>query len=149
MLILMRHGEASWDTYSDDKGRQLTASGVAFVGQQRVRYQPQLASVQRVISSSYARARQTSALMLEGMPGVEWVIDDRWSPEASLSDAMDSLEEHWVENLLVVTHQPIIGYAVCFLLEGNTCSPEPLLPGQLVTLNLLWPGRASAMRLSL
>nr|WP_232349129.1 phosphoglycerate mutase family protein [Neptunomonas qingdaonensis] len=145
---MMRHGEASWDAVSDME-RQLTPTGVAFVEQQRVRYQPPLASVQRVISSSYARARQTTALMLEGMTDVEWVIDDRWSPEASLSDAMDSLEEHWVENLLVVTHQPIIGYVVCFLLEGNTRFPEPLLPGQLVTLDLLWPGRASAIRLSL
>lgn len=147
MLILMRHGEAGWDAASDSE-RQLTVAGIEFVGQQRVRYQQSLSSVGRVLSSSYARAKQTTALMLEGMSDVEWIIDDRWSPEALLSDAMAALEEHWVENMLVVTHQPLIGNAVAFLLEGNTRAPEPLLPGQLVRLDLLWPGRASAMRLS-
>lgn len=148
MLILMRHGEAGWDAPSDNE-RQLTATGIAFVEQQRVRCQPQLYSIERIISSSYVRARQTAAIMKEGGADIEWIIDDRWSPEASLSDAMKALEEHWVENLLVVTHQPLIGNAVAFLLEGNTRSPEPLLPGQLVAFDLLWPGRASAIRLSL
>lgn len=148
MLILMRHGEASWDASSDNE-RQLTSTGVAFVEQQRLRCQPQLSSIERVVSSSFVRAKQTAALMKEGLSDVEWIIDDRWSPDASLSDAMAALEKHWVDNLLVVTHQPLIGNAVAFLLEGNTSSPEPLLPGQLVALDLLWPGRASAMRLSL
>lgn len=148
MLILMRHGEASWDASSDNE-RQLTSTGVAFVEQQRLRCQLPLSSIERVVSSSFVRAKQTAALMKEGLSDVEWIIDDRWSPDASLSDAMAALEEYWVDNLLVVTHQPLIGNAVAFLLEGNTHSPEPLLPGQLVGLDLLWPGRASAMRLSL
>lgn len=147
MLILMRHGEAGWDASSDNE-RQLTAAGIAFVEQQRGRFQLQLAAVERIVSSSYLRAKQTAALIKDSVPDVEWIIDDRWSPDASLSDAMASLEEHWVDNLLVVTHQPLIGNAVSFLIEGNIQFPEPLLPGHLVALDLLWPGRASAMRLS-
>lgn len=148
MLILMRHGEASWGAPSDYE-RQLTLTGIAFVEQQRLRYRQSLSSVERVVSSSYTRAKQTAVLMLEDICDAEWLIDDRLSPEASLHDAMVALEEHWVENLLVVTHQPLIGYLVTYLLDGNTRSPEPLSPGQIVALELLWPARASAMRLSL
>lgn len=148
MLILMRHGEASWDASSDHE-RELTAAGIAYVGQQRRRYQAQFAAVDRIISSSYVRAKQTASLLFDNPTAVEWIIDDRWSPDASISEAMAALEEHWTESLLVVTHQPLIGCVVPFLIEGDISSPEPLLPGQLVILDLLWPGRASAMRLSL
>lgn len=148
MLVLMRHAEASWEA-ATDKDRELTVAGIDLVVQQRKRFEQQISSVSRVVSSSYVRARQTTALLFEDVSGVEWVIDDRWSPDASINDAMSALEEHWVDNMWVVTHQPLIGYAVPFLIDGNTRSPEPLLPGQLVVLDLLWPGRASAMRIAL
>jgi phosphohistidine phosphatase len=149
MLILMRHGEAGWDAPSDHE-RVLTESGIICIGEQMARYEKSMATVDKVVCSSYFRARQTAALLLKAcMPGADLVIDDRWSPESSVSDAMLALEEHWVDNLLVVTHQPLIGYAVPFLIEGDIRSPEPLLPGQLVVLDVLWPGRASAIRLPL
>ncbi|WP_293266526.1 histidine phosphatase family protein [Neptunomonas sp.] len=148
MLILMRHGEAGWDA-SNDRQRILTSAGVTYVERQIAHYQQSLLSVEKIISSSYVRAVQTASQVSGLVPGVERVVDDRWSPDASLSDAVAALEEHWVDNLLVVTHQPLIGYAVPFLTEGVIHTPEPLLPGQLVVLDLLWPASASAIRLSL
>ncbi|BBB29575.1 SixA phosphatase family protein [Neptunomonas japonica] len=148
MLILMRHGEAGWDA-SSDRERVLTEAGIAYIDRQITHYQQSLLSIEKIISSSYARAKQTASQVHSIIPEAQWVIDDRWSPDAPLSDAIAALEEHWVDNLLVVTHQPLIGYAVPFLAEGVVHTPEPLLPGQLVVLDLLWPASASAIRLSL
>lgn len=147
MLMLIRHGEAGWDASSDEV-RCLTESGIRFVRQQSTRYAAQLAGVERVLCSPFVRTRQTAELLMPHCPQAECVFDLRLTPDASVADALAALEEHWSEQLLVVTHQPLIGYLVNYLEEGSTHSPEPLMPGQAVVLELAWPAPAQAMRLT-
>jgi len=166
MLTLMRHGEASWASETDEQ-RELTEQGVAFVNQQVQHYASRLVSVSRIIASPYYRTRQTASLMATGLnqlrdveksntdsalssqlkDSIDVILDDRLTPDVSIADAVLALEQYWEPELLVVTHQPLIGLLTSYLLHGSVLYPEPLLPGQLVSMEMEWPGAAQGIRI--
>jgi len=146
MLILMRHGEADWNATTDES-RCLTEKGISFVRQQAAEVAGFAPNVSKIICSPYRRTCQTARLMQQSLGGIEIVEDDRLTPDVPVSEAITALEAHWQDNLLVVTHQPLIGYLVSYLIEGDMRSPEPLLPGHRVSLALDWPAAGMATRL--
>lgn len=142
MFILARHAQASWDASSDEQ-RELTCAGRADLQRQVAIYPHYFSVLEKVVVSPFVRTLQTAQLLA---PHIEVVEDSRLTPESSVKDAISALEAHWVDNLLVVTHQPLIGSLICFLEHGGTQMPEPVMPGDCYLYQLLWPGPACAQR---
>jgi phosphohistidine phosphatase len=158
MLTLMRHGEASWASATDEQ-RELTEQGIAFVNEQAKQYANRLAPVTRIIASPFYRTRQTADLVAAHMStlhansgakatgAIEIILDDRLTPDTPIPDAVAALEQYWKPELLVVTHQPLIGLLTSYLLQGSILYPEPFLPGQLISMDMEWPGAAQGIRI--
>ncbi len=148
MIILLRHGEAGHDAPTDEQ-RELTERGIRFVRQQATRYAQALQQIDKVICSPYVRTQQTAKLVRETLADLPYELDSRWIPESPIADAITSLEANAEQNLLIVTHQPLIGYLVSYLLEGNLQHPENLMPGELVILDMDWPAAGMGVRRAL
>ncbi|OUS27459.1 hypothetical protein A9R01_14335 ['Osedax' symbiont bacterium Rs2_46_30_T18] len=147
MFHLMRHAEAGWGAATDSE-RELTAAGKAqltlLAGNQRALFSP----VQKVICSPYLRTRQTALLISQHLEGVDIEYEDDLTPETSSQQALAAIERHWCDNLLVVTHQPLIGNLISLLEQGDLRYPEPVVPGSVYSYIMAWPGPGCAQRRS-
>lgn len=142
-LLLLRHGEAGFDAPSDYE-RCLTNSGVLRLQVMLEAAAAEFAQLERVVHSPYLRTVQTAELVnktqqqrKEQNLGLQPL--DLLTPESSPQAAIDWLSEQEDESLLLVTHQPLIGYLVSLLCEGDLSRPEPMLPGAMVVIELEVP----------
>jgi len=138
-LILLRHGEAGYNAHSDFE-RSLSFRGREQLNSQFQHWQSMLEGVDKVLCSPYLRTRQTAELAMGFCPQAYLAEDDRLVPEGDVTAANAAIEANWSERLLVVTHQPLIGYLVSYYRHGHLQLPEPLMPGQGVCLEMPWPG---------
>ena len=148
MFHLMRHGEASWDAATDSQ-RPLTKAGKAqlmlLAANQAQLFRP----VQKIICSPYLRTRQSAILIAQQFEGIEILCEEDLTPENSPTKALLAIERHWCNNLLVVTHQPLIGNLISLLEQGDLHYPEPVVPGSVYSYVMDWPGPGCAQRHSL
>lgn len=129
-LLLLRHGEAGYDAPSDEL-RPLTANGRLRLEAMLQSASGKLQTVGRIIHSPYLRTTQTAELVQSVCP-LSLEISDRLTPEASPAQLLDWLQaQDGEQDLLLVTHQPLIGNLVSLLCEGDLSRPEPMLPGAL------------------
>jgi len=143
-LLLLRHGEAGFDAPSDYK-RCLTSSGVLRLQVMLETAAAELTHVDRIVHSPYLRTVQTAELVKKEKQkqkeqGLVLQPLDLLIPESSPQAVIDWLSEQEDESLLLVTHQPLIGYLVSLLCEGDLSRPEPMLPGAMVVIDLEVPG---------
>lgn len=118
MLFLMRHGDAVHSAPSDAE-RVLSAAGRQEVLAAAGRLRESEPGIQRILSSPYARARQTAELVSEvlGVAPVEscdWVTPDNEPGETArrLGQLLAGCP-----SALVVTHQPIISRLIMYLTD--------------------------------
>ncbi len=123
-LWLMRHGEAGAPSRRD-ADRELTAHGRQQVAEMAAHLKDQ--PLAGIVCSPYVRARQTTDIVLEVL-GVEkptlivpWLVPDE--PVQSVVRQLDSLPEG---DLLLVSHQPMLGLLGSWLCEGSLAQPLPL-----------------------
>ncbi|PTS86906.1 phosphohistidine phosphatase SixA [Pseudomonas sp. HMWF032] len=131
-LWLLRHGEAEPQARSDAE-RNLTA-----YGRQQVREaanymlgQP----LQAVLVSPYVRAQQTADLFCEalGFSGLRATVP--WlTPESDLRQALRELGGVVLDELLLVTHQPLVGSLAGLLIHGHRQQPLPMNTASLALL---------------
>lgn len=123
-LWLLRHGEAE-PAGRRDADRELTVRGRQQVASMtaHLRGQP----LAGVVCSPYIRARQTADIVLAEL-GIEsaplivpWLVPDE--PVQTAARQLDSLPEG---NILLISHQPLLGLLGSWLCEGNMASPLPL-----------------------
>ena len=145
MFLIMRHGEASWSAPTDFD-RPLTSEGreqlVAMVKQR----QRQLRGISKIVCSPYLRTRQTAAIIAASLNNVDILYDNQLTPENTIAEAIVALEKHWCDQLLVVTHQPLIGNLISFFESGDLSRPEPVLPGSIYSYTMGWPGPDCGLR---
>jgi len=148
MFHLMRHGEASWAADTDSQ-RPLSAAGKAqlmlLAANQTQLFRP----VQKIICSPYLRTRQSAQLIAQQFEGIEILCERDLTPESSPAKALLAIERHWCDNLLVVTHQPLIGNLISLLEQADLHYPEPVVPGSVYSYVMDWPGPGCAQRHSL
>lgn len=137
-IFLMRHGEAGFDAASDIE-RSLTARGLASLDRLVEREAQRLSPVSAILSSPYRRALQTAERVQKrlGVPLLE--PDAAFTPDRSVADALAALERAPWQNLLLVSHQPLLGNLVATLVHGDARYPEPMMPGSLAIVELDWP----------
>jgi len=145
MFFLMRHGEASWEA-STDFDRELTSSGREQLSRLAQRHQQELSGISKIVCSPYLRTRQSAAIIANVLGNVDVIIDGQLTPNNNVKDAVSAIEKHGCENVLVVTHQPLIGNLISYLEQGDQSYPEPVLPGSIYRYSMLWPGPGCGLR---
>lgn len=137
-LLLLRHGEAGFDAPSDYE-RHLTSGGVLRLQAMLNTAAGELSCVSRIVHSPYLRTVQTAGLVQQEMqkqkPAPLHSLE-LLTPDSSPQAVVDWLSQQKDDSLLLVTHQPLIGYLVSLLCEGDLSRPEPMLPGAMVVIEL-------------
>jgi len=119
---VLRHGEAEPQARSDAE-RALTAHG----REQVLRSAAHLIGqpLQAIYASPYLRAQQTAQLVRGALGFDAEIITVPWlTPESNPRDV--SLRLDTGENLLLVSHQPLVGNLLSLLQHGNVRQPEPM-----------------------
>lgn len=130
-LWLLRHGEA--EPYSrNDAARALTERGRKEVRKSAERLVGE--NIQHVLVSPYLRAQQTAELVREvlglrqPLNTVEWA-----TPDDPVREAVDALGAY-SGDLLLVSHNPLLGQMGGFLINGHLQLPLALHTASLVLL---------------
>lgn len=116
-LWLLRHGEAE-PTQTSDIARNLTGTGVQEVLKtaQRLRKVP----LDIVLHSPYVRALQTAQIVCEEIAYQGEIAQVEWiTPDDNPKQVIKQLEAYEAENILLVSHQPLLGKLVGLLTEGE------------------------------
>lgn len=161
MFYLMRHAEAAWNTPTDIE-RPLTIQGEVDLRNSLIENITQLQNIQKIVASPYLRTQQTAKIVATCLSEfhsntnasditatLPILSDKNLTPSASINDAYKSIEEHWCDNLLVVTHQPLIGNLIGYFEGLGYGVLEPVAPGSIYEYAMEWPGSGCAFRQSL
>ena len=133
-ILIMRHGEAETAAPSDAE-RNLTENGCQ---------QAQLAgqcigdlslSFDQVWVSPYLRAQQTADGVLASLTGFKRKTLNFLVPEIAPSMVVDRLAESDVENVLIVSHQPLVSALVGLLENADDRAGPPMSPASMVLLS--------------
>jgi len=131
-LWLLRHGHAEPHNHRDAL-RQLTAEGRREILQSAAQLLGQ--PLQAILCSPYVRARQTAELVVEALQSTQVVEIVPWlTPESSLRDALANLAVRPEENILLVSHQPLIGELGGMLEHGHRQQPLVMATSSLAEL---------------
>ena len=131
-LWLLRHGQAEPQAASD-AARGLTAHGRQEVQQAAAQLLGR--PLTAIMASPYVRAQQTAELVrLElGFSGsvqtVSWL-----TPDSDPHDALKYLDEREHAEVLLVSHQPLIGALGGLLVHGHRQEPLPMRTASLAEL---------------
>lgn len=126
-LYLLRHAEAEAEAREDDL-RELTELGWAQAQASADWLCQQVAGPARLVASPLCRARQTARVVQQtlGLSGVD--ILDTLSPEGDplrAEQALSLILRESVEELIVVSHMPLIASLQSWVAEGLLTSGEP------------------------
>lgn len=137
-LWLLRHGEAEPHAASD-AARELTAYGRKEVQQAAAQLigRPLTA----IIASPYVRAQQTAELVRSALGFAGKINTVPWlTPDSDPRDALKFLDEREGAEVLLVSHQPLIGALGGLLVHGHRQDPLPMRTASLAELEGDIPG---------
>ncbi|WP_194790968.1 phosphohistidine phosphatase SixA [Pseudomonas sp. UFMG81] len=136
-LWVLRHGEAE-PRANTDAERRLTAHGREQVLRSAAHLLGQ--PLQAIIASPYVRAQQTAALVHGALGCVEPVRTVPWlTPDSDVQQVIGEVERLGLEQVLLVSHQPLVGTLVGLLEHGHGQQPAPLSTASLAELDGDWP----------
>lgn len=140
-IYIMRHGEAE-ATANSDRERALTAAGQATVRAVGRALQHGVGGVSHILHSPYLRTTQTAALMHEQMGG--HAAMDPCAALASGEEAAPALA--WLqqnlsdeEDVLLISHVPLVSMLAGLLLEGDPAADHPYHPASVLAIELESP----------
>lgn len=140
-LWVLRHGEAQ-NQASTDSARELTRRGRAQVVQSAAHLLG--APLDAIFASPYVRAQQTAALVHEALGFARPVITVPWlTPEQSPHEVSSQLQALGLENVLLVSHQPLVGNLIGLLESGSDVQDHPMATASLAELDGDQPAPAS------
>jgi phosphohistidine phosphatase len=143
-LWLLRHGEAEAHARTDAE-RALTNHGRREVQQaaQHLLGRP----LDIILVSPYVRAQQTAALVKQALGFAGELRSVAWlTPDSDLREVLAKLECYDVAELLLVTHQPLVGNLAGWLVQGHRQQPLAMATASLAALEGEMPA-AGAMEL--
>lgn len=129
-LWILRHGEAETHARTDAE-RNLTAHGRADVLRSAAHLIGQPLSA--IIASPYVRAQQTAHLVREALGFEPDIRTVPWlTPEGNPLQVLEQLETD--DNVLLVSHQPLVGSLISVAQHGHQRQPEPMHTASLAEL---------------
>jgi len=121
---LVRHARAEKDAPGGDQARRLTAGGRAEFQQTLRRLGPRLRPT-RILTSPYARAQETAALLSAACGGVEVEVEPRLASGASTGAALLALAREAGRGVALVGHNPEVAEAIALGGEGRDDEVPP------------------------
>jgi phosphohistidine phosphatase len=131
-LWVLRHGQAEPQTRTDAK-RELTAHGREEV----LRSAAHLLGLplDAIYTSPYVRAQQTAELVHGALGFTEPVLTVPWlRPDTDVRKVIDTLDGLALENVLLVSHQPLVSSLVGMLDHGHFQDPPGMSTASLAEL---------------
>jgi len=96
--------------------------------------------LQAIIASPYVRAQQTAALVHDTLGFAEPVRTVPWlTPESDVQKVIAEIERLGLEQVLLVSHQPLVSTLVGMLEHGHGQQPPPMSTASLAELEGDWP----------
>lgn len=131
-LYLLRHGEAEARAHNDP-GRELTPRGRGEVTDVAHRFASRNIQLQRCFVSPYVRAEQTAALFLsEAKQSIVSETTPVLMPEVRASIVMDFLEGVREQEVLMVSHNPLVSELHALLVDGDISNMHILGTSELI-----------------
>ena len=129
---VLRHGEAEPHAARDEL-RNLTAHGREQVLRSAAHLLGQ--PLDAILASPYVRAQQTAQLVHGALAFAEPVKTVPWlTPESDPRQVVDKLDALGLQNVLLVSHQPLVGALVGWLVQGNPQGRAPMATASLAEL---------------
>ncbi|MBC3259093.1 phosphohistidine phosphatase SixA [Pseudomonas paralactis] len=129
-LWILRHGEAQGHARTDAE-RNLTEHGRAEVLRSAAHLIGQPLSA--IIASPYVRAQQTAQLVREALGFEPAIRTVPWlTPDGDVQQVLRELDTD--DNVLLVSHQPLVGSLISFLQHGHQRQPQPMYTASLAEL---------------
>lgn len=132
-LWVLRHGQAQSQAASDaareltDVGRQQVMTSAAHL---------QGRPLQRVLVSPYVRTQQTAAVVQEVLQaGITQLTVDWLTPDSPPFEVLRHLEALGLDEVLLVSHQPLVGSLVGLLAHGSLQHAQPMDTASLAELD--------------
>lgn len=136
MIYLLRHGEAEPHA-ANDAARRLTVRGRQDVDSVARQFLVNKLPLQLCISSPYVRAVQTAERFLDHVaPSLSLSQDPLLTPEVRAGEVMRLLETLQVEQVLLVSHNPLLSELNALLTEGSISNMHILGTSELVAINI-------------
>lgn len=130
---MLRHGEAQAQARSDAE-RTLTARGREEIAQ--VAVQLQARPLAAILASPYVRAQQSAALVRDALGLVDDIHTVPWlTPDSDPRLVLTRLDDYAGEEVLLVTHQPLVGALAGLLIHGHRQQPLPMHTASLAELD--------------
>jgi len=143
-LWILRHGEAQSRARSDAE-RELTAHGRDEVLNTAANLMGK--PLRWIVASPYVRAQQTAELVRQALGFSEPIITVPWlTPDSDPQNVLKHLDLYAADDVLLVSHQPLVGALVSVLVHGTHQHPQPMSTASLAELDGDFP-LAGAMEL--
>jgi phosphohistidine phosphatase len=129
---ILRHGEAHSQARSDAE-RELTDQGRKEVLKSAAHLLGK--PLHRIIASPYVRAQQTAELVHQVLGFNEPIITVPWlTPDTDPRVVLSQLDLYSTEDVLLVSHQPLVGSLVGVLVHGHHREAQPMNTASLAEL---------------
>ena len=136
-IWILRHGQAEGLAPSDEL-RALTDEGREEVQVMAAQLAGQ--SLDAVLASPYLRAQQTAQIVQQQIQLRRGVATVAWlTPDDDPRRVLDFLAERAEQNLLLVSHQPLVSQLISLLVEGNRAGHYPMPTAGLACIELDFP----------
>tara|TARA_Y100000780_G_scaffold17586_1_gene15126 strand:- start:165 stop:635 length:471 start_codon:yes stop_codon:yes gene_type:complete len=133
-LWILRHGQAAPQAPTDPE-RPLTSAG-----ENEVRRMCQVLAGQpldAILASPYLRAQQTAALVADQLDFARGVSTAPWlTPDDEPAEVLRYLSERNEQQLLLVSHQPLVSQLLSLLCEGHRAGHFPMPTAGLACVDL-------------
>ena len=127
---ILRHGEAQAHARTDAE-RNLTEHGRAEVLRSAAHLIGQ--PLGAIIASPYVRAQQTAQLVRDVLGFEPEIRTVPWlTPDGDVQQVLKKLDSD--DDVLLVSHQPLVGNLISFLQHGHQRQPQPMYTASLAEL---------------
>ncbi|XMB52270.1 phosphohistidine phosphatase SixA [Pseudomonas fluorescens] len=127
---ILRHGEAQAHARTDAE-RNLTEHGRAEVLRSAAHLIGQ--PLGAIIASPYVRAQQTAQLVRDVLGFQPDILTVPWlTPDEDVRQVLKKLDTD--DDVLLVSHQPLVGSLISFLQHGHQRQPQPMYTASLAQL---------------
>lgn len=146
-LWILRHGQAEPQAASDAQ-RQLTGTGRQEAASMAQRLVGEPLDV--ILASPYVRAQQTADLVRQQLGLRRAIVTVDWAtPEDEPMAVLDHLAERSEANILLVSHQPLVGQLLSLAVDGHRQGHYPMPTAGLACLQMALPAAGAAALLEL
>ncbi len=127
-LYFLRHGEASHKAPTDFE-RELTDDGVRSAKTVGVFCKRMNLHFSAAFTSPLVRAKQTAALVLNGLPDVRLDETEFLTPDTDPKNLLGMLKPFTLENnILFITHEPFVSTCISTLITGSESTRVVMKP---------------------